>query len=48
MVKNKFKTIVGKGSFVRFNVNLVAPVTISDDVLVAAGLQSQMTYQMTV
>ncbi|MBD1469739.1 bifunctional UDP-N-acetylglucosamine diphosphorylase/glucosamine-1-phosphate N-acetyltransferase GlmU [Staphylococcus aureus] len=34
---NKFKTIVGKDSFVGCNVNLVAPVTIGDDVLVAAG-----------
>ncbi|HCA7238248.1 bifunctional UDP-N-acetylglucosamine diphosphorylase/glucosamine-1-phosphate N-acetyltransferase GlmU [Staphylococcus aureus] len=35
--ENKFKTIVGKDSFVGCNVNLVAPVTIGDDVLVAAG-----------
>lgn len=35
--ENKFKTIVGKDSFVGCNVNLVAPVTIGDAVLVAAG-----------
>ncbi len=35
--ENKFKTIVGKDSFVGCNVNLVAPITIGDDVLVAAG-----------
>ncbi|MDN8904638.1 DapH/DapD/GlmU-related protein, partial [Staphylococcus aureus] len=35
--ENKFITLVGKDSFVGCNVNLVAPVTIGDDVLVAAG-----------
>ena len=38
--ENKFKTIVGKDSFVGCNVNLVAPVTIGDDVLVAAGFHN--------
>ncbi|CDR62512.1 bifunctional UDP-N-acetylglucosamine diphosphorylase/glucosamine-1-phosphate N-acetyltransferase GlmU [Staphylococcus schweitzeri] len=34
---NKFKTVVGKDSFIGCNVNLVAPVTVGDAVLVAAG-----------
>ncbi len=35
--KNKHKTIIGDRAFVGSNVNLVAPVTIGDDVLIAAG-----------
>ena len=34
---NKHKTIIGDNSFIGSNVNLVAPVTIGDNVLVAAG-----------
>ena len=35
--KNKHKTIIGDNAFIGSNVNLVAPVTIGDDVLIAAG-----------
>ncbi len=35
--KNKHKTIIGDNCFVGSNVNLVAPVTMGDHVLVAAG-----------
>lgn len=35
--KNKFKTVIGKDAFIGCNSNLVAPVTIGDDVLIAAG-----------
>ncbi len=35
--KNKHKTQIGDNSFIGSNVNLVAPVKIGDDVLVAAG-----------
>ena len=35
--KSKFKTIIGKDSFIGCNTNLVAPVTLGDDVLIAAG-----------
>lgn len=35
--KNKNKTIIGDRAFIGSNVNLVAPVTIGDDVLIAAG-----------
>lgn len=35
--KNKHKTIVGKGAFIGSNANLVAPVTVGENVLVAAG-----------
>lgn len=35
--KNKFKTIIGKDSFIGCNTNLVAPVTVGDGVLIAAG-----------
>ncbi|NJH98914.1 bifunctional UDP-N-acetylglucosamine diphosphorylase/glucosamine-1-phosphate N-acetyltransferase GlmU [Staphylococcus hyicus] len=34
---NKFKTIVGKDSFIGCNTNLVAPVTVGDRTLIAAG-----------
>ena len=34
---NKHKTIIGDNAFIGSNVNLVAPVTIGDDVLIAAG-----------
>lgn len=34
---NKFKTVVGKDAFIGCNANLVAPVTVGDRVLVAAG-----------
>ena len=35
--KNKHKTIIGDNAFIGSNVNLVAPVTLGDDVLIAAG-----------
>ena len=35
--KNKHKTVIGDNAFIGSNVNLVAPVTIGDDVLIAAG-----------
>lgn len=35
--KNKFKTVVGKDSFIGCNVNLVAPVSVGDETLIAAG-----------
>jgi bifunctional UDP-N-acetylglucosamine pyrophosphorylase/glucosamine-1-phosphate N-acetyltransferase len=35
--KNKYKTIIGKNVFVGSDSQLVAPVTIEDDVMVAAG-----------
>lgn len=35
--KNKFKTIIGKDSFIGCNTNLVAPVTVGYGVLIAAG-----------
>lgn len=35
--ENKHKTIIGDRAFVGSNVNLVAPVTLGDDVLIAAG-----------
>lgn len=35
--KNKNKTIIGNRAFIGSNVNLVAPVTIGDDTLIAAG-----------
>lgn len=35
--KNKNKTIIGDNAFIGSNVNLVAPVTIGDDALIAAG-----------
>ena len=35
--KNKHKTVIGDNSFIGSNVNLVAPVTIGNEVLVAAG-----------
>lgn len=35
--ENKHKTIIGDRAFVGSNVNFVAPVTIGDDVLIAAG-----------
>lgn len=34
---NKHKTIIGDNAFIGSNVNLVAPVTLGDDVLIAAG-----------
>ena len=34
---NKNKTIIGSRAFIGSNVNLVAPVTLGDDVLIAAG-----------
>ena len=34
---NKNKTIIGDRAFIGSNVNLVAPVTLGDDVLIAAG-----------
>lgn len=35
--ENKHKTIIGDRAFIGSNVNLVAPVTLGDDVLIAAG-----------
>lgn len=35
--KNKHKTIIKKGAFVGCNVNLVAPVVIEEDAIIAAG-----------
>ena len=35
--KNKNKTIIGDRAFIGSNTNLVAPVTLGDDVLIAAG-----------
>ena len=35
--KNKYKTLIGNRAFIGSNVNLVAPVTIGDDTLIAAG-----------
>lgn len=35
--KNKNKTVIGNRDFIGSNVNFVAPVTIGDDVLIAAG-----------
>ena len=35
--KNHNKTIIGDRAFIGSNVNLVAPVTLGDDVLIAAG-----------
>ncbi|TDW14647.1 UDP-N-acetylglucosamine diphosphorylase/glucosamine-1-phosphate N-acetyltransferase [Breznakia blatticola] len=35
--KNKFRTVVGDGAFVGSNVNLIAPVTIGKNALLAAG-----------
>lgn len=34
---NKFKTIVGKDAFIGCNTNLIAPVTVGDGSLIAAG-----------
>ena len=35
--KNKFKTIIGKNVFIGSDSQLIAPITIEDDVMVAAG-----------
>jgi len=35
--KNKYKTVIGKNVFVGSDTQLVAPVTIEDDVMIAAG-----------
>jgi len=35
--KNKYKTVVGKNVFIGSDTQLVAPVTIEDDVMIAAG-----------
>ncbi|ARJ51043.1 bifunctional UDP-N-acetylglucosamine diphosphorylase/glucosamine-1-phosphate N-acetyltransferase GlmU [Staphylococcus lutrae] len=35
--ENKFKTIVGKDAFIGCNTNLIAPVTVGDGTLIAAG-----------
>jgi bifunctional UDP-N-acetylglucosamine pyrophosphorylase/glucosamine-1-phosphate N-acetyltransferase len=35
--KTKHKTVIGDNAFIGSNVNLVAPVTLGDDVLIAAG-----------
>ena len=34
---NKFKTIVGNDAFIGCNTNLIAPVTVNDHTLIAAG-----------
>jgi bifunctional UDP-N-acetylglucosamine pyrophosphorylase / glucosamine-1-phosphate N-acetyltransferase len=35
--KKKHKTVIGKNSFIGSNVNLIAPITIGDNVTIAAG-----------
>jgi bifunctional UDP-N-acetylglucosamine pyrophosphorylase/glucosamine-1-phosphate N-acetyltransferase len=35
--KNKYKTIIGKNVFIGSDTQIVAPVTIEDDVMIAAG-----------
>ncbi|PKM64167.1 MAG: bifunctional UDP-N-acetylglucosamine diphosphorylase/glucosamine-1-phosphate N-acetyltransferase GlmU [Firmicutes bacterium HGW-Firmicutes-20] len=40
--KNKFKTIVKDGAFIGSNVNLIAPITIGKDAVVAAGTTANM------
>jgi len=35
--KNKFQTVIGDGAFIGCNVNLIAPVTVGKNALVAAG-----------
>ena len=35
--KNKYKTVIGKNVFIGSDTQIVAPVTISDDVMIAAG-----------
>ena len=35
--KNKYQTIIGKNVFIGSDTQIVAPVTIEDDVIVAAG-----------
>ena len=37
MGKNKYQTKIGKNVFVGSDTQLVAPVTIADDVMIAAG-----------
>lgn len=34
---NKFKTVIGKNAFIGCNTNLIAPVTVGDGALIAAG-----------
>ncbi|COQ19469.1 bifunctional N-acetylglucosamine-1-phosphate uridyltransferase/glucosamine-1-phosphate acetyltransferase [Streptococcus pneumoniae] len=34
---NKFKTVIGKDAFIGCNTNLIAPVTVGDHSLIAAG-----------
>lgn len=34
---NKFKTVIGKDAFIGCNTNLIAPVTVGDGALIAAG-----------
>jgi len=36
-VKNKYQTVIGKNVFVGSDTQLVAPITIEDDVIIAAG-----------
>jgi bifunctional UDP-N-acetylglucosamine pyrophosphorylase/glucosamine-1-phosphate N-acetyltransferase len=40
--KNKFKTIIKDGAFIGSNVNLIAPITIGKDSVVAAGTTANM------
>ncbi len=40
--KNKFKTIIKDGAFIGSNVNLIAPITIGKDAVVAAGTTANM------
>src|SRR5690606_7779164 len=35
--KNKFKTVIKDGAFIGCNANLIAPVTIGENALIAAG-----------
>ncbi len=40
--KNKFKTVIKDGAFIGSNVNLIAPITIGKDAVVAAGTTANM------
>ena len=40
--KNKFKTIIKDGAFIGSNVNLIAPITIGKDAVVAAGTTANL------
>jgi bifunctional UDP-N-acetylglucosamine pyrophosphorylase / glucosamine-1-phosphate N-acetyltransferase len=40
--KNKFKTIIKDGAFIGSNVNLIAPITVGKDAVVAAGTTANL------